>query len=281
MATTEQIVAKMSPSKHDLLMRCHFAFACRYVEGIKSPPNAALAFGRAFDTMANSQATDKLLNDQQQPRPEVAAEYFDAAWSLERDAVADWPDDDPGTLLDKGTALSARWSSRFLRQVLPRQTQPRLEVEVEVEPGDTFRAFGYADLVCDLDLPTFQGRSAIVDNKASRSRWPLDRFQSSTQAAFYVEAIRRRGGPVAELDTAVWVVGIHGRKTPDLQVLSRRVDTHERDGILRRFAGARSLIRALATSGTWLPNRSNHLCSRRWCAYWSRCERAFGGRVKD
>ena len=33
--------------------------------------------------------------------------------------------------------------------------------------------------------------------------------------------------------------------------------------------------------GLYIPNRAGFLCSRRYCGYWRRCEREFGGAVKE
>jgi hypothetical protein len=34
-------------------------------------------------------------------------------------------------------------------------------------------------------------------------------------------------------------------------------------------------------TGLYIPNRVGFLCSRRYCGYWRRCEREFGGAVKE
>jgi hypothetical protein len=34
-------------------------------------------------------------------------------------------------------------------------------------------------------------------------------------------------------------------------------------------------------TGLYIPNRAGFLCSRRYCGYWRRCEREYGGAVKE
>jgi hypothetical protein len=269
----------MSPSRLEMLQRCGFAFFCRYVEGIKSPPTAALAFGSAFDDAANDASSAKIVS-RETPKPADVAARFDAAWSTRSREVEDWSEDEsPAELLDLGTSLAERWTSRFLSVIQPLEVQPRLSIELETS-GETWNAYGFADVDALLELPgPAAGRRVVIDNKTSKNRWSADRLQSSTQAAFYVEAMRRRTGD--PIDRAVWAISVKSKRKPDVQVLSRRVDASERAGVLHRFAAARELVRALYSSGAWLPNRTNPLCSRRWCAYFARCERTWGGTVRD
>lgn len=275
----EEIVATVSPSKLDMFQRCGFAFFCRYVEGIRTPPTAALAFGSAFDDAANEGATEKIIREET-PAPEMVAELFDAAWSRRRESVEDWKDEDPAKMLDQGTALAATWTRRFLSSVRPLETQPALTVELEESNGDRWKAIGYGDLLAVVELEGLPPVPVIVDQKTSARRWTVGRLQTSTQAAFYVEALRRRAPESSEVDRAVWCVGVR-KSSPEIQVLARRVGPQERAGVISRFGAARAAIRALYSSGAWLPNRQNALCSRRWCAYWNRCQTTWGGRVPD
>jgi len=262
-----------------MLQRCQFAFYCRYVEGVRTPPTASLAFGSAFDDAANEGAAEKMIQETT-PAPRLVAELFDAAWSRRRESVEEWNGEDPAKMLDQGTALASTWTTRFLSIVRPLETQPALTVELEDAGGDRWKAIGFGDLLAVVQLEGLPSVPVIVDQKTSARRWSAGRLQTSTQAAFYVEALRRRSETTAEVDRAVWCVGVR-KSSPEVQVLARRVGAGERAGILQRFAAARAAIRALYAAGAWLPNRQNPLCSRRWCAYWERCQTTWGGKVPE
>lgn len=39
------------------------------------------------------------------------------------------------------------------------------------------------------------------------------------------------------------------------------------------------LVQQAIRAGLFLPNRSNFMCSRKYCAFWRACQREFGGKV--
>ena len=51
------------------------------------------------------------------------------------------------------------------------------------------------------------------------------------------------------------------------------------DVALRRVQKLYPAVQQAIRAGLFLPNRSSNLCSRKYCSFWRRCEREFGGKV--
>jgi hypothetical protein len=41
------------------------------------------------------------------------------------------------------------------------------------------------------------------------------------------------------------------------------------------------LVQRAIRTGLFLPNRSNYMCSRKYCAFWRPCQNEFGGEVGE
>ena len=41
------------------------------------------------------------------------------------------------------------------------------------------------------------------------------------------------------------------------------------------------LVQQAIRTGLFLPNRSNYMCSRKYCAFWRACQNEFGGEVGE
>ena len=88
------------------------------------------------------------------------------------------------------------------------------------------------------------------------------------QIATYAQLIPGNPGR-ARLDT------LTKTKKPELVQQEFTVEPSDVEQTQKLYPAVQQAIRA----GHFLPNRSSHLCSRKYCSFWRRCEQEFGGRV--
>lgn len=264
------LLSTVSPSKLDLWTRCQWAWFARYVLGIKRPPSAAQAWGNAYDGTANGVYADKLQTGETASETDTVARYADQ-WDQAREEVEDWGDDRPGKLLDQGIDLTRIWHRRAARAVQPRAVQLAVRRRVVVSPAETFAIEGFADVDADVD-----GHRTIIDHKAGRRQFkPADLFHS-TQALAYPFC-----EPGGDAPTRFSLhAGVRLEASVKWSAVTRGVSRNDTAAFARTAViGRRQMAHALQT-GDFLPNRTDRLCSRRWCGFWQECERANGGTVQ-
>lgn len=250
----------------------------RYIEGVRKPPDGAIAAGRAFDATTNNFYLDRLAFGETMSDEDVRA-FYAARFDEEAGRVDKWHDP-RGELLDRGVGVASTWRKRVGVFVTPRQMQGKLTVQVaddetRAELNDqlgltqSFELRGYLDLIGDVP----KLGETIIDHKLAGRSWNVTDVLRATQPLIYAKATGIRNFQ--------FHIGRRDLKTPRVQVLGRKVSRSASETIVRVAGAARRKIRLALTTGDWLPNRGNNLCSRRWCAYWDRCEKRYGGRVPD
>ncbi len=111
-------------SASQLNMTCNEAYRRRYVLGEKTPPGAALIWGRADHTAHETNFVQKVTSGEDISVGDVQ-QAFAEAFDQESEQDVDWGDEKPGALKDAGVGLVAVYH----RQVSP--TLQPLEVEQE------------------------------------------------------------------------------------------------------------------------------------------------------
>lgn len=276
----QRVLDSFSASKLEMAERCMQAFAFRYLEGRRAPPNAARAMGNAVDATANAVYFEKLQTHTTPPTEDAAAR-FAAWWDQEASKVPDWQDEKPGELLDAGVASVRQWRDSVAVHVQPvmepqvhlewNATSPHPERDAVAGIGSTFAVQGVTDLVAEV--PTVDGRrlQTVVDHKASGKAWNAGDVMRSAQPPVYQRA------------TGVGMFQFHvlrqGLKEPRTTIVGLQVPASAADHVVVRMSIARRNIARAWRSGDWTPNRNHVLCSRRWCGFWQECERRHGGMV--
>lgn len=263
-----------SPTKLDMWQRCQRAFYYRYILGLKSPPSAAMAFGRAMDDTTSGVYAEKMVTGE-------TVDDVDDRWAHEWDRassdVADWQGDDRGSLTDQGVKIVRLWRDRVAVPSIPTSVQDHRAVEVSgleskpILPSEDRKAdlvfHGVADVMLDIG-----GAKAIGELKTRARKMSEDEMVRSPQAAGY--------SITHQTNLMQWHVATR-TKNPDVQVLDQITDPGQSGALLYRVGIAHRQVRFATRSGDFLPNRANMLCSKRWCAYASQCERECGGTVPE
>lgn len=271
------LVDYVSPSRLGVWLRCQQQWAFIYIERLRRAPNAAIAYGNAFDSTADQVYLAKLgFGDT--PSADDAASIFAAAWDIDSEKVEDWQGADRGELLDEGVALAAHWRERVAVHVKPNRLQVPVALDLVVPTqhheanarlgvSNGFRMRGYADMVAEIE-----GRDVVVDHKASAKSWSAVDVIRSTQATFYGSALNV---PWFQLHVA------RRTRKPTVQILGRRVRERDLQYLVHETAIARRQIARACQTGDFIPNRQQPMCSKRWCAFWRECVAKHGGVVPD
>lgn len=258
----EDHVARISPSRAAMWLRCQFAWFQRYVEEWIEPPRAAMVFGDAYDTAASAGLADKQQTGRN-PTPDDTADRFAAAWDVKSGTVEEWDEgESPNKLLDQGTKLASKWAEAVAPAVVPQGVQLDLEV-----PMGSWSIVGRADAHGEA----YGESNVVIEHKTAARAWPAGKIHEGDQAGVYAAALGAKSFQVH--------LGVRGKG--EILTYRRAVLPDETEGVRRKMAVVRKSILAAGQAEAFPPNRQSHLCSRRWCGYWRECERTWGGVVKD
>jgi hypothetical protein len=267
--TLESLIGRVSPSRLETAARCLAQFAFRYIERLPERFRAAMQFGNAVDATGNGVYEAKLKSGETAPVRDVQ-DRFAAAWDWEASAVDDWEGEERGALLDVGVRCVSAWRDRIAVHVVPEAVQEKLETVVaDPSTGEQFTLTGYLDV--RGNVPSKQ-RRVVADLKTSGRAYRPDVFARRFQPVTYTLLT---GIPTFEYHVLTTT------KEPQTQIMRATLPDSDRESFLRRAGMLRRQVAHAFTSGDWLPNRGHMLCSRRFCEFWSTCEKRHGGRVPE
>jgi CRISPR/Cas system-associated exonuclease Cas4 (RecB family) len=245
----------LSPSSvNQWVSDCQAKWFYKRVLGLPDKRSSALAIGSAIHTAMAANFRQKLETKQDLPTEGVTAIYRD---ELEKELT--------DVSLEKGeTAADLRECGEVMTRVYMAECAPRIQPAAVEKPvrgliGDV-PVQGFIDVI--------DTAGAIVDLKTA-SKKPAGihagyRLQVATYAMLEPTASGR-----ARLDTLTKTrtVALHGQTV--------EVTDSDRKQATRLYSIAREQMQ----TGLYIPNRSSHLCSRKYCAFWERCTDEYGGFV--
>jgi len=260
----------LSPTKMAMLKRCEVQFAYRYLQGLKLPPSVALITGSAYDDSLTTNYRQKITSEVDLPVSDVV-DAFCTSFDVRKEEaeVMEW--DDIDAIRDIGVGLVRLYQKTISPNIHPAETQKEYAVHF---PGVDWYLKGFSDVI--------EKDGTIRDNKTkgktpSKSIEPDHHFQMMC----YSIAEKMEHGPEAGnklfLDYAI--------KTKVPKIIQVEVPAPT-DNDMRYFQHITSTVQQRIEqlkSGELAPitGRNQILCSRKFCGYWSLCERDHGGTVKE
>jgi CRISPR/Cas system-associated exonuclease Cas4 (RecB family) len=246
----------LSPSQARTFLSCAAKWYFRYVLGLREPKTGSLAVGSAFHKAITENFRRKIASGRDLPLGEVA-EIYDHEWQSQL-AEADLRDDEDRDELHRvGAALTEKYLTEAAATIQP----AAVEQFVEGVIGGV-KVQGYVDL---LDT---EGR--IIDLKTAAKKPTGISHDYAFQLTSYTMITPGASGE-CRLDTIT--------KTKTIQIVQEpwRIGADD-----RRYAETMyPMVQDGMRTGLYIPNRAGFLCSRRYCGYWRRCEREYGGTVKE
>lgn len=251
----------ISASQINMYLKCPQQWAFRYIEGLKSPPGAALTLGSCFHGATAKNYEQKIESKADLPEDEVC-DIFSTQFESAKHDTAWYEDEKPGEVKDAGIE-----TLREYHKVIPPTVQPA-QVEMKFTLGFTNldeKFLGYIDLLDDT--------GKIIETKTT-SRKPSEiSHDHKLQATAYATGYRvkyKRQESASRIDYAV------SKKNPEIVSMPLEITAQDMDYFLRIVPMVLDGIK----KEMFIPNRGHFLCSQRWCGYAELCMKRNGGFVK-
>lgn len=312
-ADAVRITAEQSPSKLRMWHNdCRQKWAFIYVEGLRRPPAAIMAFGRAWDAAISDPDESywaEVMKGNRHLTPTQLGELFDSRWAEAAKEVEDWEGDKPETLQDLGQATTKLWQPTVGAVHHPIALQHKFQLGLRSQTGDEFAMRGILDSVLVYDGPASldneglnltmerkvlgANRAVIHDDKTAGKTWlhrsgekagkPNKTARANIlQALAYTTAAVHDPQLKGKVDSTRFTFDVALRtKTPELQRVDLEVTPKQQAGYLRLVENTRAEQIVSIDSGYFFPNRGSNLCSRKWCPWADECIKIHGGEVDD
>jgi CRISPR/Cas system-associated exonuclease Cas4 (RecB family) len=247
--------AILSPSSvNQFAHDCQVKWFYKRVLGLPEKRSAALGLGSALHEAIAANFAQKLETREDLPGEGVTA-IFRGALDKELDSIE----------LDKTeSAADLRACGEVMTRVYMAECAPRIQPAAVERPVQGL----IGDVPVQGFIDVLDTTGAVIDLKTA-SKKPSGisagyRVQVATYAILEPTASGR-----ARLDT------LTKTKTVGLHQQTLEVSESDRKQATRLYSIAREQMQ----SGLFIPNRSSHLCSRKYCSYWAQCMDEYGGEV--
>lgn len=246
---------KYHQSEIAVFLKCPKQWEFRYVQGLKTPPKAALTVGSSVDHAVTHNLVEKMKSGTDLPLETVLDAYSTGFEQRANDT--EWGEDDRGQQKDMGAQLIKIHHTQAAPKIKPASVQEEFVIETDA---------GY-DLGGTLDLTEKDG--TIVDTKTSKTAYAEDAISRALQPAMYdfaFQAIRQKPASGWRYDVLIKPTKT---KPAQLQQVSGKVTHDDRTWLFDTINNVHKAINAgvatPAADGAWW-------CSKDWCGFWDRCK---------
>ena len=226
--------AHLSATSLGMFRRCPRQFQQRYLLGRKEPPGEALVLGNVFHDTLNYNYAQKIASQEDRPLSELIEYLQDESVPKVLDKAGGlnevrW-DGQPEASLDAVRSDSARITSAYHRQVLPRMQPVATEQKMEWHIGVPVPLIGYLDtILADRAVDTKTGKQAVSKVKPG---WRLqaDLYSAYLGMPLEFQSINRAAQPkiMTGLESEALIVYPSKRETDNLlRVLRRMIEQIE------------------------------------------------------
>lgn len=249
----------MRPKYHQseiaTFLKCPKQWEFRYVQGLRSPPRAALTVGSSVDAAVTHNLVEKMKTGQ-----DISSEAVLDAYSTSfdnRSKETEWGEDDAGKQKDMGAQLVKAHHEKLAPGIQPATVQEEFVIETDA---------GY-DLGGTIDFTEKNG--VIGDTKTAKTAYAEDAISKALQPALYDfahEAIHQKPATGFRYDVLIKPTKTIG---PRVQQVVGKVTHADREWLFDTINNVHKAIQAgvatPAPDGAWW-------CSKDWCGYWSQCK---------
>lgn len=246
----------LSPSQISQFLNCPAKWMFRYLLDLKDQGTAATALGTAFHETIAYNFRQKRETACDLPLAECL-EFFQNALGRQLEPVRLQKNEHPMELLELGETIIAKYIEEAAPSIQPAAVESRVSGVI-----GGVKVSGYVDL---LDT---EGR--LIDSKSSTKPIKGIAHDHRLQLTSYAMITPAASG-ACRLDTVT--------KGKTVSLVQKSFTVTEKD---RQYAEViYPMVQDSIREGIFLPRRSSSLCSRRYCGYWTVCEKEYGGSVRE
>ena len=238
-----------------MYLKCPKSWRFRYVDGVVTPPKAALTVGNAVDSAVTNNLIQKLRTGVDLSQADVIDVYstdFDV-----RAKETAWGDDDAGKQKDMGVKLITAHHEQLAPKIDPATVQEKFRLETDM---------GY-DLGGTIDLTEKDG--TVADTKTSKNAYAEDAISRALQPALYDFAFKALYGQPAKAFRYDVLIKPTVRNPVRVQQITAKVTPADTEWLFDTINNVHKAITAgvdsPAPDGAWW-------CGKDWCGFWSMCK---------
>jgi len=267
----------ISPSQIGMVLRCDYQWFCRYVEGIKIPPSAALTLGSSYDDAISTNFEQKIKTQEDLPLSDVA-DAFETSFNIRKQETEWTRFDDKDALKDMGVNMVKEYHTTMSPHIMPAFVQRRYDIKFE---GVDWTLVGVTDVETADGFIRDNKTTSKSPSKDKEGNYIVTNSDHKFQMVAYSVAKKQTDGANAGEKLALdYVVKNKTPKVVSIELPKPTADDYK--FFVNLTATAYQRMEMLRNGNlSPIPNRSNMMCSKRMCGYWSMCENKFGGRVKE
>lgn len=248
-------VPEYHQSAINMFLKCGKQWFFRYVDGIKTPPSAALTVGSAVDAAITRNFILKKEKGEDSPLEEVLDTY---STDFEiRAGDTEWGEDDRGVQKDVGAQCLTIHHKEIAPHIKPVAVQEAFVIETDAG----YNLGGTLDVVDAEDF--------CRDSKTAKAKYDDDAISRAVQPALYdfaFETLRGRSAKGFAYDVMI-------KPTKTLPARSQVVKGTVTAGDREWLFGAIEQMHKAILAGVALPAPDGAWwCSAKWCGYWNICK---------
>lgn len=236
-------------------LKCGKMYDFRYIQGLKTPPKAALTVGSSVDAAVTYNFVEKIKTGQDLPT-EAVLDTFSTDFDT-RAKETEWGEDDAGKQKDMGAQLVKIHCEQAAPTIKPETVQESFVIETDA---------GY-DLGGTIDLIETSG--IVADTKTSKGAYDDDAVFRAIQPALYdfaYEALRGKPSTGFRYDVLVKPTA---RKAPEYKPISAVVTQRDREWLFETIS---QVHKAISAGVALPPMEGSWACSDKWCGFWNLCK---------
>lgn len=259
------MIKYISKTQLNMYARCPFQWYCRYIQGLKIPPNTSLLLGSCYDASANLAYSFKKEKGKEE-KVSVLQDCFADVFDNEKPRVFFDEGEKPGDLKDLGIKTVATFHKDLYPNVIPK--------EIQMKGSIKFSNVDY-ELVTIVDLIDIEDE--VIDNKTTKKRWSVGQeFKAFDPVIYSLWFENEFKKPPKEFRFDIAIM----KAKPEIQQVSVKVSEEEKQGFLKYTAYVVDSINKDSERGVFLPRYDSFLCSKKKCGYWAMCQKDWGKVIK-
>lgn len=248
----------LSASRVKMYLRCPAQFYFRYVQNLIMPSMSFLAQGQTMHQALEVNYVQKIQSNQDlgdEEIKDITADAFEENF-IDIDLKIEGLENKRGEIKDQTIQITKSYHKEFSKDINPIAVEENFEFTLQ---DRNYAITGVIDVV--------DSNNVVIDHKTTKTKQTS--YGDILQGLIYC---------LAKDCTVNRFNYVTKQKTPQTFSVETKATDNQLAHAIFMFD---KVYKSAIELEIFYPNRSNNMCSRKYCGYWNECEKKFGGRVKD